>query len=140
MHVFILVTSYSALGLDEMPNACGIASCVCWFVFNVNFFFQISYAPRRDRYIATEVLKGGAVRDYYLATNIRIVLQEFFTPSDFNRASADRRKFYFTLRDVDVQVACFCNGMSNQCSPQVLLYILLSIIYFYFSRKIVFLN
>ncbi|XP_057289958.1 laminin subunit gamma-1-like [Hydractinia symbiolongicarpus] len=104
-------------GLPE-ANFYNKTQVLCFLINPGTIQKQISYAPRRDRYIATEVLKGGAVRDYYLATNIRIVLQEFFTPSDFNRASADRRKFYFTLRDVDVQVACFCNGMSNQCSPQ----------------------
>ncbi|XP_065644500.1 laminin subunit gamma-1 isoform X1 [Hydra vulgaris] len=79
---------------------------------------QISYVPRRDDYVATEVLKNGIVRDYYLATNIRTVLNTFFMPSEFDRSVADPRKFYFAVRDVDIQASCVCNGMSNQCSPE----------------------
>ncbi|XP_066933957.1 laminin subunit gamma-1-like [Clytia hemisphaerica] len=80
--------------------------------------YQISYAPRRDNYVATEVLKGGIVRDYYIATNVKIILEEFFKPSDFNPNVADRRKFYFAIRDVDIQASCYCNGMSNQCDDK----------------------
>ena len=71
--------------------------------------------------MATEVLKGGIVRDYYIATNVKIVLQEFFKPSDFNANVADRRQFYFAIRDVDIQASCYCNGMSNQCDNEVTL-------------------
>ena len=80
---------------------------------------QISYVPRRDDYIATEVLKNGPVRDYFLTTNIRTVLNKFFMPSEFDRSVADPRKFYFAIRDIDIQASCVCNGMSNQCSPEV---------------------
>lgn len=71
--------------------------------------------------VALEVLKGGAIRDHFLVTNIKIVLHEFYKPSNFNPTVADKRKFYFAVRDVDVQASCFCNGMSNECDSQVYL-------------------
>lgn len=91
---------------------------VCFSINPGTIQKQVSYAPRRDDYVATEVLKGGSVRDYYLASNVKIVLHEFFKPSDFNIKTADKRKYYFAILDIDVQAACYCNGMSNQCSTQ----------------------
>ena len=55
------------------------------------------------------ILTGGAVRDFYLVSNVRIVLHEFYKPSDFNTAVADKRKYYFAIRDVDVQVGNISN-------------------------------
>ena len=79
---------------------------------------QISYAPRRDDYVATEILKGSFVRDYYLASNIRIVLQEFSKPVSYNHLRGSGHKYYFAIRDIDIQASCYCNGMSSQCSPR----------------------
>ena len=59
------------------------------------------------------------MRDYYIATNVKIVLHEFFKPSSFNTDVADKRKFYFAIRDVDIQASCYCNGMSNHCDDKV---------------------
>lgn len=88
-------------------------------MYDIMNLLQISYAPRRDEYVAREVLEGGAVRDYFVFTNIRIVLHEFFKPSDFNPMLADRRKFYFAIQDLDIQASCFCNGMTNKCDKTV---------------------
>lgn len=78
---------------------------------------QISFAPRRNDFVSTEILKGGFVRDYYIASNIRIVLNEFYKPAAFDRQYANKHKFYFSMRDLDIQASCYCNGMSAQCDP-----------------------
>ena len=90
---------------------------VCFSINPGTIQRQISYAPRRDDYVSTEVLKGGFVRDFYLASNIKIILHEYFKPSDFSTTVADRRKYYFAILDIDVQAACYCNGMAEKCLP-----------------------
>ncbi len=75
--------------------------------------------PRTDATIQTEVRKAGAVRDYFIFTNLKYVLFDYQKPASFNKATADPKKFFFTVKDFDVQGACFCNGMSDQCNSTV---------------------
>ena len=75
--------------------------------------------PRTNAAIQTEVKKSGAVRDHFLFTNLRTVLFDYQKPADFQKASADPTKFFFTVKDFDVQGSCYCNGMSENCNSTV---------------------
>ena len=75
--------------------------------------------PRSDSTIATQVLGNTAVRNYFIFTNLKTVLHDYFKPADFNAQTADQRRFYFAIKDFDLQGSCYCNGMSETCDSQV---------------------
>lgn len=79
-------------------------------------FLQISYMPRVEEKIRSQLLSNSTVRNYFLFSNIRYVLHSYITPAKFGRNTADPTKFYFAIRDFDVQASCYCNGMSDKCN------------------------
>eukprot|EP00794_Sanderia_malayensis_P016180 gene16180-17806_t len=62
----------------------------------------ISYMPRTNAQIQTEVLKPGAVRDHFIFTNLKFVLHDYVKPSNFNPATADPKKYFFSLNLKDI--------------------------------------
>ena len=84
------------------------------------FLFQLSYMPRTSQSIASQVTTNGSVRDYFVLTNLRYVLVSYITPANFDVNTADATKYFFAIKDFDVQATCYCNGMSDQCSSNSL--------------------
>lgn len=72
--------------------------------------------PRTENSIANQLKSNGTVRDYYIFTNIRYVLKSYQTPPSFDKNTADPTKFYFAVKDFDMQASCYCNGMSDECN------------------------
>ncbi|XP_065068970.1 laminin subunit gamma-1-like [Rhopilema esculentum] len=75
----------------------------------------VSYMPRTDETIMNQIQTDLTVRDYFIFTNLRYVLSSYRTPPGFDRNSA-QLKYYFAIKNFDLQGSCYCNGMGDQCS------------------------
>ena len=74
--------------------------------------------PRTDETIMNQIQTDLTVRDYFIFTNLRYVLSSYRTPPGFDRNTA-QPKYYFAIKNFDLQGSCYCNGMGDQCSASV---------------------
>ena len=51
-----------------------------------------------------------------------MVLVKFEAPPDFDPTVADKRNFYFAVKDWYVRGSCYCNGQSAECDKAVIKY------------------
>lgn len=89
---------------------------VCMTISTSDTSKAISYMPRTEQAIARQLSTNSSVRDYFILTNVRYVLVSYITPASFDVRTADPTKYFFAIKDIDVQASCYCNGMSDQCN------------------------
>lgn len=84
----------------------------------VNVDKQLSYIPLRDESVSEDLLSDKRLQEFFLITNLKLVLVKFVTASPFNPdeiSDSLKRGFYFSVKDWDVQASCFCNGQASKC-------------------------
>ena len=111
LHFSCFLMLYSNVMLSVLLS-CYLTACSVYTLCP----FQISYMPRTEPSIAASLTTNSSVRDYFILTNLRYVLVNYITPASFNPATADSRKYFFAIKDIDVQASCYCNGMADQCN------------------------
>ena len=88
----------------------------------LSFICQLYYSPLRDQDAAKNLLSDPDKQAFFLMTNLRMVLVNFITGSNFDPSSVPeslKQSFYFAVSDWDVLASCFCNGQASQCDANV---------------------
>lgn len=88
----------------------------------LSFKSQLYYRPLSDADAAENLLSDPDKQAFFLMTNLRMVLVNFITGSNFDPSSIPeslKRSFYFAVSDWDVLASCFCNGQASQCDANV---------------------
>lgn len=83
---------------------------------------QLYYSPMRDALAAQDILKDAEKQSFFKITNLKMILKEFITGSDFDPGSLAeslKRSYYFAVKDWDVSASCFCNGQASECDANV---------------------
>ncbi|KAJ7348794.1 hypothetical protein OS493_039006, partial [Desmophyllum pertusum] len=72
----------------------------------------------RDALAAQDILKDAEKQSFFKITNLKMILKEFITGSNFDPGSLAeslKRSYYFAVKDWDVSASCFCNGQASEC-------------------------
>lgn len=83
---------------------------------------QVEYSPLRDSATAAllfnNITSAEMVSKFFLTTNIRVMLERFIMPPGITTdtvSASMRRGLYFSVKDWDVRVACYCYGQASKC-------------------------
>ena len=88
----------------------------------LSFICQLYYRPLLGVDEAQNLLSDPDRQAFFLMTNLRMVLVNFITASNFDPSSVPdslKQSFYFAVSDWDVVASCFCNGQASQCDANV---------------------
>ena len=83
---------------------------------------QLSYTPLLDESVSRTLLSDEQKQEFFLITNLKMVLVRFITSGPFDPATISeslKRSFYFSVEDWDVLASCSCNGQASKCDEKV---------------------
>ncbi|EDO31103.1 predicted protein [Nematostella vectensis] len=82
---------------------------------------RVNHMPMQDTVIAAKIRVDHNVQLKFLMTNFRVVLDKYVTPPGYDPPTSSdtlKKSFYFSIQNIDILAACFCNGQADTCDTK----------------------